>query len=282
MLKKKSIVDKYGIVLCVIAILMIVLLIGSYVLMKEDYERDYGVFLSLDASDMDKIEGYQTLVIDAQYFSKEDIMHLKEQGSTVYSYLNVGSVENFRTYYDDYSYLALGAYENWDEEQWMDVSSPVWQEFLVSLEEELLTKGIDGFFIDNCDVYYQYHTENIFEGLTVILEHLMKYDMPVIINGGDTYVMEFMDMHGSAHQIMTGVNQESVWGEFDFETGNYIAQSKDNRDYFEYYVESCRDDGLDVYLLEYTTDFVLKWKIKKYCANNQFHYYISDSIALDG
>ena len=208
-------------------------------------------------------------------------MHLKEQGSTVYSYLNVGSVENFRTYYDDYSYLALGAYENWDEEQWMDVSSPVWQEFLVSLEEELLTKGIDGFFIDNCDVYYQYHTEEIFEGLTVILEHLMKYDMPVIINGGDTYVMEFMDMHGSAHQIMTGVNQESVWGEFDFETGNYIAQSKDNRDYFEYYVESCRDDGLDVYLIEYTTNFALKWKIKKYCAKNQFHYYISDSIALD-
>ena len=97
LLKKKSIVDKYGIVLCAIAILMIVLLIGSYVLMKEDYERDYGVFLSLDASDMDKIEGYQTLVIDAQYFSKEDIMHLKEQGSTVYSYLNVGSIENFRT-----------------------------------------------------------------------------------------------------------------------------------------------------------------------------------------
>ena len=281
MLKKKSIVDKYGILICAIAILMIVLLIGSYIVNKEDRERDYGVFLSLDASDMDKIEGYQTLVIDAQYFSKEDIEYLKEQGSTVYSYLNVGSIENFRTYYDAYSYLALGAYENWDEEQWMDVSSPVWQEFLVSLEEELLVKGIDGFFIDNCDVYYQYHTEEIFEGLTVILEHLMKYDRPVIINGGDTYVMEFMDMYGSTHQIMTGVNQESVWSEFDFETDNYIAQSKDNREYFKSYVEACRDDGSEVYLLEYTTDFVLKWKIKNYCAKNQFHYYISDSIALN-
>ena len=281
MQKKKSIVKKYGLVICSIAILIIIIFIGISIVNKEDHERDYGVFLSLDASDMDKIEGYQTLVIDAQYFSKEEIMHLKGQGSTVYSYLNVGSIENFRTYYDAYSYLALGAYENWDEEQWIDVSSPVWQKFLVSLEEELLAKGIDGFFIDTCDVYYQYHTEDIFEGLTVILEHLIKNDIPVIINGGNTYVIEFMDMHGSAHQIMTGVNQESVWGEFDFETGNYIAQSKDNREYFESYVEACRDDGLDVYLLEYTTDFVLKWKIKKYCANNQFHYYISDSIELD-
>ena len=281
MQKKKSIVKKYGLVICSITILIIIIFIGISIVNKEDHELEYGVFLNLDASDMDRIEGYQTLVIDAQYFSKEDIMHLKEQGSTVYSYLNVGSIENFRTYYDAYSYLALGAYENWDEEQWIDVSSPVWQEFLVSLEEELLAKGIDGFFIDNCDVYYQYHTEDIFEGLTLILEHLMKYDISVIINGGDTYVMEFMDMHSSAHQIMTGVNQESVWGEFDFETGNYIAQSKDNREYFESYVEACRDDGADVYLLEYTTDFALKWKIKKYCANNQFHYYISDSIELD-
>ena len=281
MQKKKSIVKKYGLVICSITILIIIIFIGISIVNKEDHELEYGVFLNLDASDMDRIEGYQTLVIDAQYFSKEDIMHLKEQGSAVYSYLNVGSIENFRTYYDAYSYLALGAYENWDEEQWIDVSSPVWQEFLVSLEEELLAKGIDGFFIDNCDVYYQYHTEDIFEGLTLILEHLMKYDISVIINGGDTYVMEFMDMHGSAHQIMTGVNQESVWGEFDFETGNYIAQSKDNREYFESYVEACRDDGADVYLLEYTTDFALKWKIKKYCANNQFHYYISDSIELD-
>ena len=281
MQKKKSIVKKYGLVICSITILIIIIFIGISIVNKEDHEREYGVFLNLDASDMDRIEGYQTLVIDAQYFSKEDIMQLKEKGSTVYSYLNIGSIENFRTYYDAYSYLALGAYENWDEEQWIDVSSPVWQEFLVSLEEELLAKGIDGFFIDNCDVYYQYHIEEIFEGLTVILEHLMRYDTPVIINGGDTYVMEFMDMHGSAHQIMTGVNQESVWGEFDFETGNYIAQSKDNREYFESYVEACRDDGADVYLLEYTTDFVLKWKIKKYCANNQFLYYISDSIELD-
>lgn len=281
MQKKKSIVKKYGLVICSITILIIIIFIGISIVNKEDHELEYGVFLNLDASDMDRIEGYQTLVIDAQYFSKEDIMQLKEKGSTVYSYLNIGSIENFRTYYDAYSYLALGAYENWDEEQWIDVSSPVWQEFLVSLEEELLAKGIDGFFIDNCDVYYQYHIEEIFEGLTVILEHLMRYDTPVIINGGDTYVMEFMDMHGSAHQIMTGVNQESVWGEFDFETGNYIAQSKDNREYFESYVEACRDDGADVYLLEYTTDFALKWKIKKYCANNQFHYYISDSIELD-
>lgn len=36
-----------------------------------------------------------------------------------------------------------------------------------------------------------------------------------------------------------------------------------------------------VYLLEYTKDKKLISKIKKYCNNNKFKYYISDSIELD-
>ena len=243
--------------------------------------RDYGVFLSLSSSDMDKIEGYDTVVIDAQYFSADDISHLKEQGSTVYSYINIGSIENFRDYYDEYSGLALGAYENWDEEQWINAASPEWQEFLVSLEEELLDKNIDGFFVDNCDVYYVYPEDDIFEGLTAILEHLTEYGKPVIINGGDTYVMKYKENYGSLRQIMTGVNQESVWSRIDFETGGFSAKSDDDRAYFQDYIEMCGKEGLDVYLIEYTKDEALKKQIEKYCLEHRFRYYISDSIELD-
>ena len=46
-------------------------------------------------------------------------------------------------------------------------------------------------------------------------------------------------------------------------------------------VETCDSHGLDVYLLEYTNSKTLKSKIKKYCRQKHFHYYISDSIELD-
>lgn len=243
--------------------------------------RDYGVFLSLSSSDIDKIEGYDTVVIDAQYFSAEDISRLKEQGSTVYSYINVGSIEKFRDYYDEYSHLALCAYENWDEEQWINAASPEWQEFLVSLEEELLDKNIDGFFVDNCDVYYVYPRDDIFEGLTAILKHLMAYGRPVIINGGDTFVTEYREKYGSLKHIMTGVNQESVWSRIDFETGGFSAQTAEDRAYFQEYIEMCGKEGLDVYLIEYTKDEALKNQIEKYCLENRFRCYISDSIELD-
>ena len=244
-------------------------------------QKDYGVFLSLDASDMDRITEYQTVVIDAQYFSKKDIAYLKKQGCTVYSYINIGAIENFREYYDEYSNLTLGEYENWEEEKWVDVSSTVWQNFLVSLEEELLDKSIDGFFVDNCDVYYVYHTDDVFEGLTTILEHLMEYGKPVIINGGDTYVMEYETREGSIQRIMTGVNQECVFSRINFKKGSFSAQKKIDREYFQDYIETCDRQGCDVYLIEYTTDRKLKRKIKKYCKKKGFHYYISDSIELD-
>lgn len=260
--------------------LMIILLCGCS-FQKEDIMKDYGVFLSLDASDMNKIEGYRTVVIDAQYFSQNDIAHLQEQGSKVYSYINIGSLENFRDYYDTYSDLTLGDYANWEEEKWINAASPVWQEFLVSLEEELLGKGIDGFFADNCDVYYEYPTDEIFDGLTEILKHIMGYGKPVIINGGDTYVTQYREMYGSAKEIMTGVNQESVWSRIDFETGTLSEQTKADREYFEAYVEACRNDGADVFLIEYTTYSPLKKQIENYCSENGFRYYISDSVELD-
>lgn len=283
MTTNKGIISRYGITVCSFIIFVILLLAmsGCGETAKDDNRADYGVFLSLDPSDMDKIVGYQTAVIDAQYFSKKDIAYLKEQGCTVYSYINIGSIENFRKYYDTYSELALGEYENWDEEQWVDVSSADWQGFLVSLEEKLLDKGIDGFFVDNCDVYYEYPTDDIFEGLTTILEHLMEYDKPVIVNGGDTYVMKYQKYCGSPRCIMTGVNQESVWSKINFDTGKFSAQTKNDRKYFQDYIEACKSNGLDVYLLEYTKDNVLKQKIEKYCMKKQFHYYISDSIELD-
>lgn len=275
--------SKNCIIICLFIIFNILLLglFGCKSLKKDDSKQDYGVFLSLDSSDIAKIAGYQTVVIDAQFFSKKDIKYLKAQGCTVYSYINVGALENFREYYDTYSNLALGDYETWDEEQWIDVSSIAWQKFLISLEEELLDKEIDGFFVDNCDVYYEYPTDDIFEGLTTILEHLMEYGKPVIINGGDTYVTKFYDSCGSPRRIMTGVNQEAVWSKIDFDTGKFSAQTKNDREYFTDYVEACSSYGLDVYLLEYTTNYALKQKIRKYCMENRFHYYISDSIELD-
>ena len=270
----------------VLALIFVIILISGYFLIKDSNtstfeEYDYGVFLNADASSLEQLKKYDLIVIDAQYFTKSDIELLHQNGTRVYTYLNIGSIENFRKYYTAYEKLTIGRYENWDEEKWVDVSDPDWQKFIEQLSQELFEKGVDGFFIDNCDVYYYAPRESIFDGLTAILQNIMTFDKAVIINGGDTYVTEYRERYGAINHIMTGVNQESVWSAIDFDKGTFYEQTRETRDYYCKYLEACQADGMDVYLLEYTTDKKLIPKIKKYCNEHDFHFYISNSLELE-
>lgn len=269
----------------VLALIFVIVLISGYFLIKDSntstFEKnDYGVFLNADASSLEQLKKYDLIVIDAQYFTKSDIELLHQNGTRVYTYLNIGSIENFREYYTTYEKLTIGRYEHWDEEKWVDVADPDWQKFMKQLSQELFEKGVDGFFIDNCDVYYYAPRESIFEGLTAILQNIMTFDKAVIINGGDTYVTEYRERYGAIDHIMTGVNQESVWSAIDFDKGTFYEQTKETRDYYCNYLEACQADGMDVYLLEYTTDKKLIQKIKKYCNEHDFHFYVSNSLEL--
>ena len=269
----------------VLALIFVIVLISGYFLIKDSNtstfeENDYGVFLNADASSLKQLKNYDLIVIDAQYFTKGDIELLHQNGTKVYTYLNIGSIENFREYYTTYEKLTIGRYEHWDEEKWVDVADPDWQKFMEQLSQELFEKGVDGFFIDNCDVYYYAPRESIFEGLTAILQNIMTIDKAVIINGGDTYVTEYRERYGAIDHIMTGVNQESVWSAIDFDKGTFYEQTKETRDYYCKYLEACQADGMDVYLLEYTTDKKLIQKIEKYCNEHDFHFYVSNSLEL--
>ena len=270
----------------VLALIFVIILISGYFLIKDSNtstfeEYDYGVFLNADASSLEQLKKYDLIVIDAQYFTKSDIELLHQNGTRIYTYLNIGSIENFREYYTTYEKLTIGRYEHWDEEKWVDVADPDWQKFIEQLSQELFEKGVDGFFIDNCDVYYYAPRESIFEGLTAILQNIMTFDKAVIINGGDTYVTEYRERYGTIDHIMTGVNQESVWSAIDFDKGTFYEQTRETRDYYCKYLEACQADGMDVYLLEYTTDKKLIQKIKKYCNEHDFHFYISNSLELE-
>jgi cysteinyl-tRNA synthetase, unknown class len=246
------------------------------------FKYSYGVFLSCDNSNLDQFKEYKIIVIDAAYFSATDIHTLQSEGHTVYSYLNIGSLESFRSYYNQFYDITLAPYENWEEERWIDVSNTDWQHYIVrTVATEYLSKGIDGFFVDNCDIYYQYPTAPIFNGVKSILQKLMAMKVSVIINGGDTFVSKYLDKYNNLSDIMTGVNQETVFSKINFDTGSFSANTKDETQYFSNYVEKVFGQGCQVFLLEYTKDETLIDKIQKYCHNHHFYYYISDSIELN-
>ena len=241
----------------------------------------YGVFLGAEPDDVMKKQGYDILVIDAQYYSEEQIAKLHAEGKTVYSYINVGSIENFRPYYDDYVDLTIAKYEHWDEERWIDVSSREWQDFLLNrLAPEILGKGVDGLFVDNTDVYYIRHTEEIYNGLTDILHGFKSLDTYVSINGGDSYVYEYLDRGGEFREIADAVNQETVFSKIEWDGNRFSKNDTGEREYFQEYIEKVSASGGDIFLLEYTTDPELIDAIREYTEAHGFRYYASSTLEL--
>lgn len=246
--------------------------------------QDYGVFLSLTGQEaIDASEDYDKVIIDAQNLSAEEIEEMQDRGQQVYSYLNLGSLETFRSYYDDFQHLTLKPYVNWENEFWIDASSEDWQEFhAVTLATEYLEKGIDGFWVDNVDVYYQFPTEEMYQGVEDMLTELMGYGKPVIINGGDQFVKEYLERNEHVDDILTGVNQETVFSAINFENRTLGTQKEITHEYYLDYLELMDQEGKEIYLLEYTTDSDLAEEIHAYTEDKEWAYYISDTIELDG
>ena len=267
--------------LCVVITIMALCILCGCA--ASESRSEYGIFIGVDPDDLpEDMKDYDIIVIDAQDFTRGQIQKFKNNGQKVYSYVNAGSIEKTRSYYGKYADLTLDPYENWDEEYWVDVSSEKWQDFIsYDLSQKLLDKDIDGFFVDNIDIYYQYTRPEIYNGLCNILNNLMDYDKPVIVNGGDVFVSEYISRNGNIKDILTGINQETVFSKINFDQEKFEKNDEDTIEYFKKYVEECKSNGLDVYITEYTTDKKLIRQIKDYCKENGFHYYISDSIQLD-
>lgn len=247
-------------------------------------QKQYGVFLDFDGN-IGELSDYEYLVIDARYHDKSEFLG-KPDEQHIYSYLNIGSLEDFSDYYDTYSDLALGPYEHWEEEQWVDVSDERWQKFILNeLAPEVFSKGIDGFFVDNCDVYYNYPTDEILNGLAVIMKGLRSMGCDVIINGGDAFLDAYTEKIGPWSDVITGINQECVFTRIDWEEDRLTAALDEDREYFTDYIEKYAAFGAQIFLLEYADDSpeneVLERRIATYCGEHGFLYYISDSVNLD-
>lgn len=272
---------------------------------------EYGVFLDAGPEEAAVFSEYDTVVIDAQYYTAEDIATLRNSGiTTLYSYLNVGSLEQFRDYYFSYEQFTLDEYEKWNDEKWVNVSAPEWAEFINGLADELLAKGVDGFFVDNCDVYYQYKEEKIYNGLTGILKALKDKGCTVIVNGGDVFVSETISRGMALGEYFDGVNQESVYTSVVFDnvestdaaedveaienadadentnTVNcsnviYEKSADEDRAYFTEYLDTVAAAGGAVYVIEYSNTEQLTQEALEYSKAHNWTVYVANGIELD-
>lgn len=267
-----------GLVIILVAVIWGVV---STIKITADINKEYGVYIGADPESLlGRKNLAKTIVIDAQYYTKQEIADLKAAGHTVYTYINIGSVETFRDYYKDYESITLGAYENWEDERWVDVSQKAWQDFIADKAKELRKKGVDGFFVDNCDVYYYHHEKAIFEGVCAILRDLHSRKGYVMINGGDDFVMDYVSAYGGLDDVLDGVNQESIYTSIDWENDSFSVNTHHDRDYFLKYLNLVKNCGKDRYAIEYTTSGRIARRAAMLAKSRGYTVYIADSLEL--
>lgn len=258
-------------------IVLFFLLILSPLSTSFAFQKEYGVFLGLNKDNIEKLAFYKIIVLEGEEFDKDDVNNFHKNGQKVFAYLNIGALEKYRDYYNDYKKFSLGVYHDWPDERWIDVSKKEWQDFISKKASEYNKKGFDGFFIDNTDVYYQYQKNKIYKGLITILKNLQQYDMKILINGGDIFVTKLLD---EGLDIFDGINQECVFTSIDFKHDKYLEQSPKEHEYFVRYLEKVKACNKKVYLLEYGANKSIREKIKAYCIKKQFDYFISFDKSL--
>lgn len=241
----------------------------------------WGVFIGTTLhGNTSKVKNYKSIVIDAQHYTKAEIKKLKSGGRKVYTYLSIGSLEKYRSYYNRFKKYRLGKYTNWSDEYWIDVSKKAWQDFVVNeLVAGLRKKGVDGLWVDNTDVYYEFPRASILNGLISILTRCHNKKIPIIINGGDVFVSKLISVGKS--KIIDGVMQEEVLTAITgYSSNKFSRQTKADRTYYEAYLKKVKKAGRSIALLEYTKSASMRKEIIAYCKKNGYSYYISNNVAL--
>jgi cysteinyl-tRNA synthetase len=165
-------------------------------------------------------------------FTKAQIETLKDGGKNrVISYMNVGSCEEFRSYWDTEpaghaSCVSSGAlttpYDGYPDEMWADLSNAAYRDLIVGyVAPRLVDMGVDGFFLDNLEVVeHGPDTDNgpcdaacSQGGLDLIWELRQAFpDKLIVMQNATSDVTRLGETHGVAYpSLLDGISHEEVY-----------------------------------------------------------------------
>jgi cysteinyl-tRNA synthetase len=169
---------------------------------------------------------------DTGNFTDAELVKMQGGGKNkVISYLDIGSCENFRTYYKKApaghaSCVSSGAltseYDGYPDEMWADLSNAAYQDLIVNyVAARLAARNVDGFFLDNLEVVeHGTKTKNgpcnaacSQGGLDLIWELRQKFPSKLIVMQNSTSAVT---MKGKTHgvdypSLLDGVSHEEVY-----------------------------------------------------------------------
>lgn len=229
-------------------------------------------------------------VVDTEGNEKA-VRNAVSRGVYVYGYLNVGAIENGRSYYEDFHHIRLAKYAGWDGEYWINPTAKEWQEHCISLAKQIKATGAIGLYLDNTDIYYMClqgfrekktkmlrsapSAQAVYTALSSIILKINALGLIVMPNGGDVFLRKFMTAHPG---VIATINQEGVF----YSELNKKNKSADTKYYKDWCKWAQKRISGKVRIICYVTIKSEQAKIKAYCIAHGWDVYFSKHKELRG
>lgn len=255
---------------------------------EEFVASDYGAFLGRIDNDVTNFNKYKYISCELNEFSDTNIKRLTEKGTNFLAYLNVGSLEEYRDYYEDFESITFLDYEDWPDERWIDVSNTTWQNYLINtIAKDFKDRGAYGVYMDNVDVYTIAKEEgknysSFATGIKNIIKGVANLGLKVMINGGSEFLDDMNDQNDGIFSSIWAYHQEEVFSLItDYEEDEFGTQEQEDSEYYQKIANIMKNKGKEVFFLEYTKDDNLIKKIKDYCESKNYYYFIASKVNLE-
>lgn len=218
------------------------------------------VFLCYGKIAVDEIKDYKYVILEEAYYTKEEVLKIKENNQKVLCYISLGELDKYVSYYEEAkNYVLPGKNAIWNS-YFLDLSKEGLQNILLQNIEKKLAKGFDGLFLDNIDNYGTWGKQK------QLKKHLYIFLAKIVTNFPNAYLMQNagLDLVNTTHDFIDSIAIESVITNYDFSKKKYrLREEKDSKKLIESIKKIEEEYQIPFLLIEYTNDLKMYQKIQK-------------------
>jgi uncharacterized protein (TIGR01370 family) len=173
----------------------------------------------------ERLGAFDLAVVDGELASAEEVAALRASGVTVLAYLSVGTIEKWRSWYPQLKRFRLGAWADWKDEWYADVSKAALRRAIADeIAPAILAKGFDGLFLDNVDMIETRNHVDQRDGmreLVLELATLAHSDGRLLFAQNGAWGLRKLGLLDA----IDGWNREDVTWTYDFDHHRYVRNS---------------------------------------------------------
>lgn len=160
---------------------------------------------------------FDLVVVDGEEVTAAQVRKLRRHGTVVLGYLSVGTIEDYRWWYQAASPYRLALWGDWGE-WYADVSKSGFRNLIAKrVAPPMLNKGLQGLFLDNTDMIEGHAAQR--DGMRTLIARLAR-----IVHGRGKllFAQNGEDSIGPSLRYYDGWNREDVSWTYDFDSEHYV------------------------------------------------------------